>query len=145
MQMLEESVTREHVVRELAQHDISPTRQRVEIGMLLFGCNRHVSADQLMEEIRSESSGVVSKATVYNTLGLFARKGLIRELIIDPSRVVYDTNTAHHHHFYNVETGQLQDVSADVVDLSRLPALEDGLSVEGVDVIIRVKPDLKAS
>lgn len=139
MQNPEHSLSREYVVRELAKHDISPTRQRVEIGMLLFGSNRHISADQLMDEIRLESSAVVSKATIYNTLGLFARKGLIRELTVDPTRVVYDTNTHHHHHIYNVETGQLTDIPADVVELGKLPDLGEDLNIEGIDVVIRVK------
>lgn len=137
--MTEGIITREQVARKLADYSISPTRQRIEIGMLLFGQNRHITADQLLDEVRAESIGVVSKATIYNTLGLFARKGLIRELIVDPSRVVYDTNTEHHHHIYNVDTGQLRDFSTEAINLCGLPDIGEGLQIEGVDVIVRVR------
>ena len=81
----------------------------------------------------------VSKATVYNTLGLFASKGLIREVIVDPTRVFYDPNTSDHHHFYNVDTGELQDIDVADVQVSQLPELPAGTVTDGVDVIIRVR------
>ena len=64
-----------------------------------------------------------SKATVYNTLNLFLRKKLIREVIVDPSKVFYDPNPDPHHHFYNVDTGELTDIDARDIRVSGLPAL----------------------
>lgn len=139
MQHIENTPLRDHVVSELARHDISPTRQRVDIGMLLFGCDRHVSADQVLEEINTTAHKAVSKATVYNTLGLFASKGLLREVIADPSRVIYDTNISAHHHLFNVDTGELRDIPSEAVELSVQSGLLDEFAVEGVDVIVRVK------
>jgi len=37
------------------------------------------------------------KATVYNTLNC-SWKELIRELVVDPAKIVYDPNTEPHHH-----------------------------------------------
>ncbi len=133
------SISREQVEDTLAEYGISVTRQRVDIGVCLLGKDRHVTADQVLLEVRSQMGGEVSKATVYNTLGLFARKGLLKEVVVDPSRLVYDTNTSEHHHLYNVETGQLQDISREALGLTRLPDLGEGLEVEGIDVVIRVK------
>ena len=81
----------------------------------------------------------MSLATVYNTLGLFARNGLIREVIVDPARVFYDPNTSNHHHFYNIDTGELRDIEAAELDIETLPAPPEGTVAEGVDVIIRVR------
>ena len=81
----------------------------------------------------------VSKATIYNTLGLFASKGLLREVIVDPSRVFYDSNTGHHHHFFNVDSGTLSDIQADQLPIGDLPSLPEGTEVDGVDVIVRVR------
>ena len=67
-----------------------------------------------------------SKATVYNTLNLFLEKKLIREVIVDPSKVFYDPNTAPHHHFYNVDTGELTDIEAEAIAISGLPAAAGG-------------------
>ena len=81
----------------------------------------------------------VSKATVYNTLGLFAAKGLIREVVVDPSRLFYDTNLEPHHHFFHVDSGRLEDVAADQVSIGHLPSLPEGTEIDGVEVIIRVR------
>ena len=121
----------------LKNYGILPTQQRLLIARALFGRNQHVSADQVMHQV-NDNRDRVSKATVYNTLGLFARKGLVREVIVDPSRVFYDTNTSDHHHFYNVDTGELRDIRSSEVKINALPELPEGTRAEGVNVIIRV-------
>lgn len=122
----------------MAEHGITPTPQRVEIAQVLFAKAQHLSAEQVLGRV-NEDRVHVSKATVYNTLGLFARKGLIREVIVDPAKVFYDPTTVPHHHFYNVDTGSLMDIDADTVELKRLPELPQGTTAAGVDVIIRVR------
>lgn len=81
----------------------------------------------------------MSKATVYNTLNLFAKKGLIREVIIDSGKVFYDSNTDVHHHIYNEDTGMLLDVAADEMVIENLPELPADTRATGIDVIIRVR------
>ena len=130
--------TRAEVIALLRDHGITPTQQRVEIGQILFGHLQHVSAEKVLEMVNDEYN-TVSKATVYNTLGLFANKGLIREVIVDPTKLFYDTNLAPHHHIYHTDTGVLEDVHADNVKIEKLPNLPNGTHVEGVDVIIRVR------
>ena len=131
---------REAVVELLKEHAIQPTQQRVEIAQILFARPQHLSADQVLAAVNADGS-LVSKATVYNTLGLFADKGLVREVIVDPNRVFYDSNTSTHHHFYNVDTGALTDIDADEVAISGLPSLPAGTLAEGVEVIIRVRQE----
>jgi len=81
----------------------------------------------------------VSKATVYNTLGLFAKNGLLNEVIIKPSKVFYDTNLEKHHHLYHIDSGTLEDISASQVKIEQLPELPSGTELEDVDVIIRLR------
>jgi len=90
-------------------------------------------------ELVKQTGHAVSKATVYNTLGLFAAKGIVREVNVDPTRVFYDTNNTLHHHFYNVDTGDLSDIGADCVPVDQLPAVPPGTVVDGVEVIIRIR------
>ena len=123
----------------LRSHDINPTSQRIEIAQVLFSRCEHLSAEDVFALVNGDSSRV-SKATVYNTLGLFAERGLIREVIADPTRVFYDPNTAPHHHFYDTSTGRLMDIPAEDVKIHSLPALPEGMRMEGVDVIVRVRP-----
>lgn len=127
------------VVRILTNLGISPTPQRVEIAAMLLAKPQHLSADQVLHLV-NQTSNLVSKATVYNTLGLFARKGLVREVIVDPNKVFFDSNTGHHHHFYNVVTGELIDVDLAHLDIPNLPPPPPGTACEGIDVIVRVRP-----
>lgn len=123
----------------LQRHDIKPTRQRLQIAEVLFARRQHLSADQVLERV-SARHGHISKATVYNTLGLFTRKGMAREVIIDPSKVFYDSTTHPHHHIYNVDTGMLMDLEHDAVDIRSLPAPPEGTVIDGVEVVVRVRP-----
>lgn len=132
------SLTKPEVVSLLQAHGITPTQQRVEIAQVLFAKPQHLSAEQVLAMVNQEHT-LVSKATVYNTLGLFARKGLVREIIVDPTRVFYDPTTSEHHHFYNVDSGTLMDIDSGTLVVGELPRLPDGTVAEGIDVIIRVR------
>jgi len=129
---------RDEIVRLLERQGIQPTAQRIDIARILFGRHQHLCAEDVLQRVMAAGARV-SKATVYNTLGLFARKGLVREVIVEPGRVFYDPNTRPHHHFYNVDTGELIDVPADECTLEQLPAPPEGTTTEAVDVIIRIR------
>lgn len=130
----------EEIVALLRSHDINPTSQRVTITRLLFEKCTHLSAEDVFRLVNADNRHV-SKATVYNTLGLLAGKGVVREVIADPTRIFYDPNTQPHHHFFDVATGELTDISADQIQVSSLPPLPAGARLEGVDVIVRLRPD----
>ena len=136
--MMATDYTRDNLADVLRAHDINPTHQRIEIAHALFSRREHLSADQLLALVNDRRSET-SKATVYNTLNLFLEKRLIREVIVDPNKVLYDPNTAPHYHFYNVDTGELTDIEASAIAISVLPQLPDGMVTEGVDVIVRVR------
>ncbi len=133
-----QSVLKNAVIKRLKNHNITPTQQRVEIAQILFEKPQHLSAEQVLAKVNN-GTAVVSKATVYNTLGLFARKALIKEVIVDPSKVFYDSNVHKHHHFYNLDTGILTDIEVCPVDLESVPQLPMGTVTADVDVIIRVR------
>jgi len=137
-------VAKNMVIDLLKKHGITPTQQRVEIAQILFAKPQHMSADQVLA-IVNEADNVVSKATVYNTLGLFARKSMIKEVIVDPTKIFYDSNTTEHYHFYNVDSGALTDIPLDHVSVASLPEAPMGTAAESVDVIIRVRDVAKAN
>ncbi len=124
--------------QQLEQAGILPTRQRLDIARVMLGRLQHLSADQLLARVNA-NGGNVSKATVYNTLSLFARKGVVREVVVDPNRTFYDSNTDPHYHLYDEDRGALTDVYADCLRTDALPALPEGTELAGVDVIIRVR------
>ena len=126
----------------LRERGINPTVQRIEIASVLLARPQHLCADELQQAL-VRTGTPVSKATVYNTLGLFARKGLVRELFVDSGKVLYDSNTACHDHIYDLDTGVLTDIEPGTIAPGALPALPAGTRVEGVDVIIRVSRALR--
>jgi len=131
-------LSRVEVIDLMRKNGVNPTQQRVEIAQALFAEPQHVSADQVLGLVNKQRS-VVSKATVYNTLGLFARNGLVREVIVDPAKVFYDPTTVSHHHFYNADTGELLDVESDSLLMGELPPLPSGTEVDGIDIVIRIR------
>jgi len=126
------------IKRVLLAHGVRPTSQRVEIAKVLLREPQHLSADQVLARVNVQRP-LVSKATIYNTLNLFAGQGLIRQVIIDAGKVFYDSNTDVHHHFYNEDTGMLQDVDASTLKIDRLPKLPEGTQETGIDVIVRIR------
>ena len=122
----------------LLAYGIRPTSQRAGIARILLSQHQHLSADQVLARVNKNES-MVSKATVYNTLNLFAEKGLIRQVIIEPGRVFYDSNTAVHHHFYHEDTGVLQDIEAGEMTIANLPELPSNTVKSGIDVVIRIR------
>lgn len=138
MDMIIKPYNRDNMAGLLRSHGINPTHQRIEIAYALFSRQQHLSADQIMSIVNDRHSET-SKATVYNTLNLFLEKRLIREVIVDPSKVFYDPNTGSHHHFYNLESGELTDIDAEGVTICGLPPLPEGVTTEGIDIIVRIR------
>jgi Fur family iron response transcriptional regulator len=126
------------IAKTLEEHGHKVTSQRVALAEIIFARPQHLSADALLELARA--AGVrVSKATVYNTLNLFAECGVVREVNVDGSRIYYDSTTHPHHHLFNMDTGELTDLPEDSVRLAELPPLPDDTEAVGVDVIVKVR------
>lgn len=130
--------SKSQIIEQLKKAGVTPTQQRVEIAQILFARPQHLSADQVLK-IVNQAEPLVSKATIYNTLGLFARKGLVKEVIVDPSKVFYDSNTSDHHHFYAIDSGELMDIEDGSLRLENMPTLPAGTEAEGIDIVIRVR------
>tara|TARA_R110000868_G_scaffold11751_17_gene57425 strand:+ start:54765 stop:55196 length:432 start_codon:yes stop_codon:yes gene_type:complete len=126
------------VIARLKSAGLRPTRQRIALAKLLFeGENRHVTAEDLHVEART--AGVsVSLATIYNSLHQFTEAGLMREVVVEAGRSYFDTNTGDHHHFFHEDSGALEDIPSDRINVSELPEAPDGKKVQRVDVIVRI-------
>ena len=122
----------------LETHGIRPTQQRIRVAQVLLATPVHMTADQLLVALK-QSTSRVSKATVYNTLKLFVDHGLARQIHLDPDRCVYDSTMAPHHHFQNVETGEMLDIQPQDLEFAKLPPLPPGTEIDSVDVVIRVR------
>jgi Fur family iron response transcriptional regulator len=134
-----QGLSKQEVIAKLQASGITPTQQRIVIGRQLFARPQHLSAEQVLAMVNEAGEARVSKATVYNTLNLFARRGLVREVIVDPTKVFYDSNTGEHHHMFDVETGELSDLMPGQLCVSGSPSLPGHMQVVGIDVVLRVR------
>jgi Fur family transcriptional regulator, iron response regulator len=129
------------VVERLRGAGLRPTRQRVALARLLLdNGDRHITAEQLHGEALGAAIRV-SLATIYNTLHQFTQAGLLREVVVEPGRSYFDTNTTDHHHFFCEATARLQDIPGEDVMVSRHPLPPPGTRISRVDVVIRVRPE----
>ncbi len=140
MQIVRTSADTDAVIaRRLSLHGVQATRQRVRIASVLLDRDQHVNAEQLLDLLRDRGIRV-SKATVYNTLNLFAERGLVRQLTVDGQRTWFDSNVEPHYHFQQADSGVLTDIPIPDVAFESLPPPPPGMEVAGIDLVIRLRP-----
>ncbi len=98
----------------------------------------HVTADQVLSRVRNFMPEI-SRATAYNTLKLFSEKGLVHEIIVDAERVVFDSTTSPHYHFYDMDTGEVTDVPAGEISGIGTPNLPLDFDLDEIDVVVRIR------
>jgi len=131
------TLSREYLIEQLNAHGLKPTEHRIRIAELLMSTPTHMTAEQILAAVRRGGERV-SKATVYNTLKVLAQRGLVRQIHLDPERSVYDSTRTPHHHFHDLETGELRDIDPNDIAFSRFPTLPEGMEAE-VEVVIRLR------
>ena len=132
-------ISPEKAAEKLRAASLRPTRQRIAIAeRLLDGRARHVSAEQLRDEL-VEYGQPMALATIYNCLHQFEEAGLVRPVHHAGDAVLYDTNLGDHHHFVDVETGELIDIDPGEITLPVLPDLPDGFEAETIELTVRLR------
>lgn len=128
----------EDAVACLRRIGVPVTQPRIEIARTLFSRPVHLTAEQVLQEVRARAPRV-SRATVYNTLKLFCDKKLLQELHVDPERSVFDSNARPHHHLYDVDSGEVHDLPLGHLELPSVLKLGDGGECEVLEAIIHVR------
>ena len=132
-------LTTSEIEKLLDKAELRQTKQRTQLAKMLFQAeNRHFTAEQLHKEART-AGGTVSLATIYNTLHQFRTAGLLRQVIVEPGKVYFDTNTEPHHHFYIEDDGELLDVERSEIEISTFPEIPKDCAIQETDVIIRLR------
>jgi Fe2+ or Zn2+ uptake regulation protein len=125
---------------------IQPTAQRLAVASYVLSTDEHPSAEEVFARVKP-TLPILSRATVYNTLNVFVRMGLLRELILEPAgaaanlkgpRTVFDPNIERHHHFIDEETGRIHDVPWNAVKVKNVDGLPD-FDVRDYQVVMRGK------
>ncbi len=125
-------------LKKIEESGIVPTKQRRILAKILFQKgNRHISAENLFDEVKKEDRKI-SMATIYNTLKQFTNLGLVREVVVDKNKSLYDTNNKPHYHLYIEDEGKIHDIPTNNINLD-LPSIPACLTLHNIDIIVRVR------
>lgn len=122
-------------MRELLKsYGITPTSTRVRVWSFLADNPNHPTAEDILTGLTSQGERI-SRATVYNTLNLFHKKGLVVAVHGSDDVVHFDPYTESHAHFQCVDCGKLWNIpfNNEAIDLSSV----EGADVHSVNVLIK--------
>jgi Fur family peroxide stress response transcriptional regulator len=116
---------------------IKRTHQRIEIFREVARTGDHPDIETIFRNVRRKLP-TVSLDTVYRTLGLFGKLGLVTTVRPLNERVRFDANTDVHHHFVCVRCGATRDFEHGDFDDLRVPRTAAALGrVESLRVELR--------
>lgn len=123
---------------QLRAHGLRPTPARRAVAARLLNKRRHVTVDGLRAEL-ARAGLKYTQATIARTLKEFAEWDLLQPIDLGGGTLFYDTITTPHAHLYNVDTGELSDLSQEQAWISGLPELPEDVRLEGVQLVFRVR------
>jgi len=96
-------------------HPVTP--QRLRVAEALFDTHRHVSAEEIGAKLRAGGKSI-GKATIYRTLGLLLKAGLIREHDFGDGFRRYEARPSRprHEHLVCTQCGKVIEFESDAVD-----------------------------
>ena len=99
----------------LRQHGLRYSRPRAAIVSFFREEDRHVSAEDLHQELQARGTAL-SLSTVYLNLNVLSDAGVVREFQGKQGQKLYDSNVSPHYHLIDKDTGEVVDVPAPTVD-----------------------------
>ena len=123
---------------------LRPTQQRLSISKMLFDRKGtfHFTIKKLKKIVEKGSKKKISVATLYNTVHAFKKKGYLKEISLKGNKNFFDTNTKHHHHFYDEDMSQLVDIEDKNISIDYLPKTPNGKKIKSVEVLVKIE-DIK--
>lgn len=92
----------------LRNHYIKPSTIRIKILKYLMENKTHPTVDEIYEAL-TDDIPTLSKTSVYNTLDIFLKKGVVSIVTIDEKESRYDIDTSIHGHFKCENCGNIYD------------------------------------
>ena len=128
-------------INKLRSSGLRPTKQRIKICEILFNTQKtfHFTINDLVEKISKSANDKISLATVYNTVHAFKKKGYLKEIPINSDQSYFDTNTSHHHHFYDETQKDLIDIDDADVEPVKINTRIPGKKIKSVEVLVKVE------
>ena len=114
---------------------MQPSAQRLAVAQYVLETADHPSADEVLERVQA-ALPMLSRATVYNTLHLLVRQGLLRQLVLAEGKTVFDPRLEPHHHFIDDQTGRIEDIPWQALAVGDVRSLR-GYQVREYMVVMR--------
>ena len=135
--------SKQEFIEKLRNSSLRPTKQRINICEVLFNRDKtfHFTINDLFNLIKDKTGEKVSLATVYNTVHAFLKKGYLKEIPINSDQSYFDTNTSHHHHFYDETKKDLIDIDDADVEPVKINTRIPGKKIKSVEVLVKVEDD----
>ena len=120
---------------------LRPTNQRLVICKVLFDRKEtfHFTIEKLKKIIEKVSKRKISVATLYNTVNAFKKKEYLKEISLKGNKTFFDTNTKHHHHFYDEDMSQLVDIEDKNISVNYLPKIPSGKKIKSIEVLVKIE------
>ena len=133
--------SKQEFIEKLRNSSLRPTKQRINICEVLFNRDKtfHFTINDLFNLIKDKTGEKVSLATVYNTVHAFLKKGYLKEIPINSDQSYFDTNTSHHHHFYDENQKDLIDIDDADVEPVKINTRIPGKKIKSVEVLVKVE------
>ena len=115
----------------LKAEGLRATKQRLDIWDELSGTNKHRDIETILRSLDKKKINV-SRATLYRTIDVFVKHGLLKKLILDDGRFLYEHNkksiSPQHDHivcedcgeifeFFDSDISKIEDKIANNLDL----------------------------
>src|SRR6266545_3147838 len=126
----------EELTERLRERGLRATSQRLVMYRLLRERNRHLTAEELLDEASSRLPGI-SLPTVYSTLALFEELGVVHRVNGGGGTLLWDTRGDDHHHLVCRRCGRVEDIDTPL-DLSgaRRSARRAGFAADRAEVVV---------
>lgn len=131
------------MTQALRDGGVRVTRQREALLKVLTEADDHPDAAELHRRARSLDDSL-SLATVYRTLSVLEREGVVLRLALENGGARYEVaDTAHHDHIIDLDSGQITEFHSEKIEeLQRQIAAELGYEIvhHRMELYCRKKP-----
>ena len=115
----EERVTRRSLERELVSRGVRMTHQRRLLVQIIQGADGHLDAIELWQRAKTEDP-TINKVTVYRTLAMLKKYGLVDELDLmhlEGGKHYYEAKTTRDHiHLACLKCGRIQEFESSLFE-----------------------------
>ena len=109
----------EKYVKILKEKNLKVTPQRLIILKYLGENFTHPTTDKIYSDLKSNNPSL-SKTTVYNSLEILEKHGIIQSISISGSELRYDIKQGMHHHFYCKKCGKIVDIDIECPNVEKM-------------------------